>query len=183
MRVENNHAHAYTSYSLLNLKNYLFLFRSVIECKINNYIDLTVHLPFEIQHTEFLNIKKAKRYIYFGERLKKIFGVSLYWENAPWLNYGTWDLKYKNTNWEHVPKDIELCLDTGHLMLGCKNKKIFFKKLKKVLKGRGEQIKYLHLHENNFVSDKHFPVPGKIITKKLMDNLIKNRDCIIEKGE
>lgn len=183
MRIENNHAHAYTRYDLLSWKDYWLLMRSVFECRVSGNKDLTVHLPFEIQHSEVRNLKKGKVFIYYGEFLKKLFGINLYWENAPWLNYGTWDLKYGNTDWKHIPKDIEICLDTGHLMLGSKNKRQFLKKLNKVLKERGVQIKYLHLHENNFKKDMHTFVPGKIIKKKLMEKLIENRDYIIEKGE
>lgn len=183
MRVEHNHAHAYTIYDLLSAKHYLFLIKSVVECKLNRYKTLTVHLPFEIQHKQVENLPNANRYIFFGELLKKIFKVKLYWENAPWLNVGTWDLKYGNTNWEAIPSNIELCLDTGHLMLGCKNKSEFYKLLNKVLKKSGTQIKYLHLHENNFISDIHVPVPGKVIDRNLIRKIARNRDYIVEKGE
>ncbi len=183
MRIEEGHAHAYTNYSLLNWKDYWLLTKSAFECRASNHKDLTVHLPFEIQHREVRNLKKAKRFIYYGEFLKKIFGISLYWENAPWLNYGTWDLKYGNTDWKYIPTDIELCLDTGHLMLGSKNKALFLRELNKILKERRSQINYFHLHENNFESDEHTPVPGKIITKEMMKRLIKSKDYIVEKGE
>lgn len=183
MRVEHNHAHAYSVYDLLSTKHYIFLLKSVIECKLNNYKTLTVHLPFEMQHKQVEDLPKANRYITLGELLKKIFKIKLYWENAPWLNIGTWDLKYDNTNWNAIPKNIELCLDTGHLMLGCKNKNDFYKLLDSILKDRGDQIKYLHLHENDFFSDKHTPVPGKIITKNIIGKITKKREYIIEKGE
>lgn len=183
MRVENNHAHAYTRYSLLGIIDYWLLLRSIIEAKINNYPTLTIHLPFEIQHKKVFNLKKALLYIFFGEALRKIFEVNLCWENAPWLNYGTWDLKYGNTSWQYIPKNINLCLDTGHLMLGAKNKQEFAKKLETILRKRGEQIKHLHLHENNFKRDKHTPVPGKVITKNLFQELTQNRSYIVEFGE
>jgi hypothetical protein len=182
MRVEEGHAHARTRYELLNWQDYWLLFLSVVECKFRNYKSLTVHLPFEMQHGEVFNISKAKTYILFGEVLRKIFRIKLYWENAPWLNYGSWDLKYENTNWVHVPKNINLCLDTGHLMLGVKSKKGFLKKLSWVMENYGGQIKHLHLHENDFESDQHISVPGKVIDKKLFEKLIRGRSYIIEMG-
>lgn len=183
MRVEKGHAHAYTSYLLLKWTDYASLIVSVMEVKINNYKSLTVHLPFEIQHKEVKNLKKAHAFINFGEILKRLFNIKLYWENAPWLNYGSWDLKYKNTLWKDIPKNIDLCLDTGHLMLGERNKKVFYGKLKRIIHLYSAQIKHLHLHENDLKSDKHEEVPGKIIRKRIFKNLTKNRTYIIEKGE
>lgn len=183
MRVENNHAHAYTRYSLLGFIDYWLLFRSIIETKIYGYPTLTTHLPFEIQHRQVLNLGKAYSFIRFGETLRKIFKVNLCWENAPWLNFGKWNLKYGNTLWQYIPTNINLCLDTGHLMLGAKNKDTFNKRLQKVLKKRGIQIRHLHLHENNFQKDQHLPVPGKVIAQSLFRKLIKNRTYIVEHGE
>lgn len=183
MRVEKQHAHAYTSYSLLRWTDYINLVRSVAETRIYNYKSLTVHLPFEIQHPKFRNIGKATSFISFGESLKRLFRIRLFWENAPWLNVGSWNLKFGNTNWDNVPKNIDICLDTGHLMLGEKNKRTFNRKLKIVIDHFGQQIKHLHLHENNFITDQHLPVPGKVISKKEFKKLIKSRSYIIEKGE
>jgi sugar phosphate isomerase/epimerase len=183
MRVEKGHAHAYTKYRLLVPADYLWLLRSALECKLLKHKSLTVHLPYEVQHPEVYNLKSAYKYISFGERLKKVFGIKLFWENAPWLNYGTWDLKYKNTDWQHVPFNIDLCLDTGHLMLGAKSTAKFQGSLSKLLKSRGNQIKYMHLHENNFKRDLHTPVPGKVITKKIFREITKGRQFILEKGE
>ncbi len=183
MRIEKNHAHAYTRYRLLSWKDYFLLLRSVIECKIGRYKSLTVHLPYEIQHNQVKNIVKARKYIFFGEFLKKIFRINFYWENAPWLNNGSWTLKFGNTNWSKIPNNIDICLDTGHLMLGCKTSKHFKDLLNKVLSIRGKQVKHLHLHENNFVSDQHILVPGRVITKSLFKYLIKGKSYIVEKGE
>jgi sugar phosphate isomerase/epimerase len=183
MRIEQNHAHAHTRYELLDWRDYLLLIKSCIEAKIMHNFSLTVHLPFEIQHSQQLDVKKALKFISYGEFLKKVFKIKLYWENAPWLNYGTWDLKYKNTLWKYIPYDIDLCLDTGHLMLESHSKSEYLKKLNKLLKERGKQIRHLHLHENNFKSDQHKKVPGKIINDKLVKTLTKNRSYIFEKGE
>lgn len=181
MFVENGHAHAYPRGEFLLWKDYVSLFRSALECNLVGYKSLTVHLPFEIQHPEMGDVKKGKLYISYGQILKKILGINLYWENAPWLDHKSWSLKHENTDWTYVPYTIDLCLDTGHLMLGCRDNSEFLERLHKLLKERGRQIKFLHLHENNFISDDHIPVPGKVITKSIMKSLIRNRDFIIEK--
>lgn len=181
MVVENEHAHAYSRGKLLGWQDYGLLFRSSLECKFRKYKSLTVHLPYEIQHPEVLDLAKALSYINYGQFLKVIFSINLYWENAPWLNHGTWDLRYGNTDWSNIPRNTDLCLDTGHLMLGCKDKDDFLNRLNLLLEQRGAQIKFLHLHENRFRSDDHEPVPGNVITKGLMDDLVKNREWVIEK--
>lgn len=183
MRVEKKHAHAYTNYSLLSWWDYVTLMGSAVEAKVNNYKSLSVHLPFEIQHEGVQNLREAISFIYFGEFLKRVFGIKLYWENAPWLKVGSWNLKYGNTVWINLPRDIDLCLDTGHLMLGEKDKRSFLKKLKLIIHDRGGQIKHLHLHENDFRSDQHLAVPGRVITSKMIKELTKNRSYIFEKGE
>ncbi|OGM18893.1 hypothetical protein A2686_05185 [Candidatus Woesebacteria bacterium RIFCSPHIGHO2_01_FULL_38_10] len=181
MIVENGHAHAYTRGELLEWKDYVLLLRSVIESKTGGNKSLTVHLPYEIQHAEVRDVKRGEFYISYGEVLKRNFSIKLYWENAPWLEHRNWSLKYDNTDWTYVPRTIDLCLDTGHLMLGCKNRDEFLSLLDMLIKDRGSQIKFLHLHENNFRSDDHDPVPGIVLTKSVMNWLIKDRDFIIEK--
>lgn len=183
LRIENGHAHAYTRYSLLGWRDYVLLLKSIVEGRMRSTKSVTVHLPFEIQHREVQNLYKAYCYIWYGQFLKKVFGVKLYWENAPWLQYGTWDLKYTNIEWTYIPYNIELCLDTGHLMLGCKNKEEFIKKLDEVERKRGNQIKHLHLHENDFIADKHISAPGKVVTENIFEKIIKGRTYIVEKGE
>jgi len=178
------HLHAYSEYRAVGWKHFMKLLLSIVVGKVVGARSVTAHLPLEFQHPdEFRNIMMANSLIRFGEYLKKLFNIKLYWENAPLLNFGTWDLKYENTDWENVPKNINLCLDTGHLMLGVKTKKEFLKTLDWVLKQYGEQLKHLHLHENDFKSDQHLSVPGKIIDKKLRDRLITSRSFIYEKGE
>ena len=113
---------------------------------------------------------------------ERIFNINLFWENAPWLDHNSFSLKYQNTNWVRVPSKIDLCLDTGHLMLGCKNKKIFYRVLNDLLTKRGDQIKFLHLHENNFKSDDHIQVPGRVLTKTIIKSLTKRRNFIFEKS-
>lgn len=182
MRVQDGHAHAYSRYERLNWRHYFYLFISIFVSKMKNYRSLTVHLPWEIQHPQHVsNFKKGMSFINFGERLKKILKIKLYWENAPALSEGIWDLKYENTDWQKIPKHIEICLDTGHLMLGCKSKEEFLNYLELILKQRDTQIKHLHIHENNFRSDNH-NMPNKILDSKLLSKLKQGRTFIYEKS-
>ena len=176
-----NHHHAYTEYSLVGLRHYLKLIWSVIDLKLRDGYSLTVHLPYEVQHPEFIHDQqKGIDFIEFGELLKRMFKIRLYWENAPWLKPPKWNLKYKNTEWQRIPRDIDLCLDTGHLMLGQHNKATFYTKLHTVLNKRGHQIKHLHLSENNFKSDQHKHT-RKVLTERRLRKITRGRTFIWEK--
>lgn len=181
MRVQDGHYHAYTEYGLTNGKHYIKLLISIVECKARCGKSLTVHLPFEIQHNLGPGRKKAYQFIAFGEGLRKLFNIKLYWENAPWLNYGSWDLKYGNTRWHAIPKNIDLCLDTGHLMLGAKNRKDATRAIVEVVAQFGKQIRHLHLSENDLMHDKHWHT-HKILTTDLVNKITKGRTYIWEKG-
>lgn len=121
MRVEERHAHADTRYKAIGLKDYINLYRNIRETKRKRHLSLNVHIPFELQHHDrysFIRHISGYAYIYYGELLKRIFKIKLYWENAPELVYGEWSLKHSQTSWKLIPGNIELTLDTGHLMLG-----------------------------------------------------------------
>lgn len=185
MRVEHNHAHADTRYKDIGLVDYHRLLKNIVEARKKNYSTLNVHIPFEIQHPSYYSYLKgikAYTYIVFGEILKKAFRTKLYWENAPMLNYGRWDLARGQTDWTHIPKWIELCLDTGHHMLGSKDVDEARQRIVDILVSRGKQIKHLHIHENDLQTDKHWH-SWKVITQDLMEELQRGRSFIFEKGE
>lgn len=189
LRIEENHAHAYMIYEPTDLRHFWALLRSFIEAKKNKTLSLTTHLPFEIQHPdEFSTLQQdvAKGFLYYGEFLKHIFHVPLYWENCPIFNVGTWDLQNGQTDWSRIPKSISLCLDTGHLLMGAKSQSEAKERIAQVLQTRGKQVKHLHIHENDLVHDQHLD-PRKrnkkerIITKDLLEKLQGNRTYIFEK--
>jgi|SRR3989344_3804737 len=182
MRIQDHHAHADCRYCRIDWRDYVLLFKNILQAKIQNVRSLNVHLPFEVQHpTQYEDVQRGLRYIHFGETLKKLFDIKLYWENAPAQNYGTWDLKNGQTQWQYIPQTIHLCLDTGHVMLGAKSIQEARKRISTILKERGKQIRHLHIHENDLQHDTHNPI-GKVITKKLFEDLINNRTYIFEKG-
>lgn len=181
MKIENGHLHAWTLYSEIGWRHFLFLWLSLIAGKVMFSKSVTAHLPLEIQHPNYFNnLKLALRLIKFGHWWKRFLRISLYWENAPLLNYDSWDLKFGQTEWDLVPKEIDLCLDTGHLILGSRNVKEARKRLREILERGDSQIKHLHLHENDLVHDIH-SFPEKILNKRLMGSLIKGKTYIFEK--
>jgi len=180
--IQDNHAHADCRYKGIGWLDYVILLQNIIEARLHSYLSLNVHLPFEVQHPSvYPHLYKGLRFIRFGERVKRIFNIRLYWENAPAQNYGTWNLKNGQTQWKHIPKTIDLCLDTGHVMLETRSVEEARKNIVKILKKRGKQIKHLHIHENDLLHDTHNPI-GKVITKKLLADLTDNRTYIFEKG-
>ena len=116
----------------------------------------------------------------FGNLLAKFISVNLYWENAPLLNHETWDLKHGPTDWSLVPTKINLCLDTGHLILGSKSIKEAQDKILTIFKERQHQIKHIHIHENDLIHDTHLP-PQNILNKELLQEITKDRTYIFEK--
>ncbi len=182
MNVTNRHAHARYGYRMISETDYYNLLRNVIETKLKGYLSLNAHLPLEVQHPRaFSRPNRGLNFIRFGERLKKLFKIKLFWENAPAQKYQTWDLKFGQTDWNNVPDSIDLTLDTGHLILGAKNITDARTRIETVLQDRGKQIKHLHLHENDLAHDTHEPV-GKIIDKTLLAKLTQNRTYIFEKA-
>ena len=180
MRIQENHAHADTKYKALTLVDFYRLLKNIVETKQKKYTSLTVHLPYELQHPHiFHNKKLGNFYIKFGELFKKILGINLVWENAPALVVGKWSLAYGQTNFDNIPTNVNLCLDTGHLMLSSKNPE---KTISTYLKRFGKQIKHIHLHENDLKTDQHIP-PSKYLNKKLVKEIIHGRTWIIEKPD
>lgn len=184
MRVQNNHYHAYTLYEPIRWKHFWYLLRSAIEFKLKKGKTLTVHLPLEIQYDSFdpFHTFWAHRFLWFGEGLKQTFNIPLYWENASLLVVGRWCLTERgNTDWKRIPKNIELTLDTGHLMLGCQNPKEFRKLLNAIIHQYGDRIKHLHLHENDLVHDNHWHTTN-ILTHALIEKITHGRTYIWEES-
>lgn len=191
MREQNGHYHARTRYKETGVEDYRYLMGNFRIAKKLNAKSLNVHLPFEIQHPQvYPNLQNGKDFILFGEDLKQLYGIPLYWENAPEQVYMDWTLKHGQTEWESVPDNIELTLDTGHLIMGSVDVKEAQRRIEHVLFTRGLQIKHLHLHENDLIHDDHIQVGtgseftgGKVITETIFMTLTQGgRTYIFEKG-
>lgn len=177
-----DHYHAYTVYKLVGWKHYVELLRSVIEFKLRDGQTLTVHFPYELLHTELLEYyRNGVRFVKFGEWLKKVFKIKLYWENAPWLNVGVWDLKFRSKGMYIANSKVDLCLDVGHLMLGCENPMFANALIRAYIDLWGDRIKHLHLHENDLIHDKHWHTQ-EILTPAFVKEITKGRTFIWEKG-
>ena len=179
-QIEDGHLHAWCLYKPTSFMHFVYLAFSVFVCKVTRSKSLTTHLPLELQHHTYPRVKTGIRLIKFGNFLAALIQIKLYWENAPLLNYGVWDLKHGPTEWGLVPRKIPLCFDTGHLMLGSDSIKDAQDKILSVFKDRQEQIKHLHLHENDLIHDTHLS-PNNILIKELIQEITKNRTYIFEK--
>ena len=183
IRSQEGHAHAKPRYLETGIEDYLNLVRDFITVQKSGLLTLNTHLPFEIQHPQvYPDLKKGLHFVRYGEGLKQIFGVPLYWENSPEQVYKEWHLKHGQTDWTNIPKDIELTLDTGHAMLGAKNEEDARNRIRALVEQWGGQIKHLHIHENDLIHDEHLPI-GRVITPDLLEELIRDRTYIFEKGE
>lgn len=181
MIIVRGHLHADVVYAPLSFKHFWYLLKGILWGKINRCKSVTTHLPLELMHPKkYKNIKWARRLVCFGELLKKMFGIPLYWENAPLLNYGKWNLLHGRMEWELVPNNIELCFDTGHLILGLSSVSEARREIRRVLRDWGRQIKHLHIHENDLLTDQH-KKPCLILTEKLLVELKRGRTFIYEK--
>lgn len=179
-QVNNGHFHSWCLYESTSWRHFIYLFASIIVSKIKGFKSITTHLPLELQHHIYPRRSKGEKLIKFGNFLAALMSVNLYWENAPLLNFETWDLKHGQTEWELVPNNIPLCFDTGHAILGAKSPEEAREIILTIFKNREKQIKHLHVHENNLVRDMHTP-PDIIITKELLREITKNRTYIFEK--
>lgn len=192
MREQDRHFHADSFYQATGSREFYQLAKNIFEFRFTpgkllgkpkeERLSLNVHLPFELQHPKiYVNHGIGLSFIHFGETLRRMVGIQLFWENSPELNVGTWDLKFDQTEWELIPREgMDLCLDTGHLMLGSSSPDEAQRRIQDVLADRGPQIKHLHIHENDLVSDQHLPI-GTIITSDLFQEMVQNRSYIFEK--
>lgn len=182
MKNQKGHYHSLTLFTKVSWLHFWYLWLSLVLVKLKKGKSLTAHLPLEIQHPHiFKQFWFAIMLIRWGEVWKKALKVKLYWENSPLLNVGTWNLKFGQTDWNMIPQNIDLCLDTGHLMLGSREVAEARRRINKVLKEMGTKICHLHLHENNLANDQHLP-PGKVLDKELLARLTQGRTYIYERG-
>lgn len=186
IRIQEGHLHSISYYEPTHILHFIFFLYSFFVAKKYSCKSICQHLPFEIEHPKvYKNIKGGRFFISFGEFLKRIFNMKLYWENSPVLVIGTWKLKHGQTNWDMIPNEIELCLDTGHLMLGSSSVEKARQRIQDISQKFGNRIKHLHIHENDLCIDKHWKplskkAEKKVFTKLFLTRLLKNRTHIFE---
>ncbi|MCR4326899.1 MAG: hypothetical protein NUV52_04580 [Candidatus Roizmanbacteria bacterium] len=109
------------------------------------------------------------------EWVASLLSVEVVWENIAFLCTLDWSL-VEQMNWDLIPSNVYLCLDTGHLMLGSKNPE---KTIAKILNVFGNRVKHLHIHENDLVHDSH-EKPHLYLTPKFVSQITKGRTWIYE---
>lgn len=172
---ESNFLHAKYNYNCLNLYSYIRALLDLIIGKIKRVKNITFHLPIEICLPSKINLSRAKLYLNFVEMMSRMVRINVVWENIAFLSTKDWSIVEQST-WDYVPKNINLCLDTGHLILNEKNPR---KRILEISKKYDKQIKHLHIHENDLLHDLHLP-PKRIIDKKTFKIITKGRTWIIE---
>lgn len=183
MKEQEGHYHARTDYCVTNIKQLKTLWEDINYVRKVKGKSLNVHLPFEIQHPDiYPRLEIGILFVRISQGLNRYANIPLYWENSPELNPNVWDLKHGQTVWTYVPRDIHLTLDTGHLILGSKNRDEAREKIRERVTLCGTQIRHLHIHENNLKNDEHKPI-GHIITSELFEEITAGRTYIFEKGE
>jgi hypothetical protein len=184
MRVQEGHAHAEPHFRELISSDYFVIAKNILQTRQAGYKSLTAHLPLEVQHASvYDNLMQGLIFIKFSEIAKRSANINLQWENAPLCKHDTWDLKHGQTMWYFIPTNIDLCLDTGHLMLGASSINEGRKRIERILSDRGEQIKHLHVHVNNLISDLHITDPERVrevLGKPLLEKLTEGRTYIYE---
>lgn len=177
MKTKDRHYHAHYRYSKLNLWDYIIAVLDLIIAKFLNSKSITFHLPVGVQFKSYLNNSNWV-FVHRISKLSYYFSISCYWENTALCTVDTWKLK-EQSNLLNIKGDVNICLDTGHLILGSDNIKDARKRILMFLKKYSNQIKHIHLHENDLIHDQHKKT-GKIINKKLRNSLIKGRTYIDE---
>lgn len=181
IRSQEGHAHAKPRYLETGVQDYINLVQDFLAVQKRGFQTLNVHLPFEVQHPQvYPDLHKGLHFIRYGEGLKELFGIPLYWENSPELVDKEWHLKHGQTEWQHIPNDIRLTLDTGHAMLGARDEDDARNRIRMILDQWGDQISHAHVHENDLIHDDHWEI-GRVITPDLLEEIVTGRTYIFEK--
>lgn len=115
--------------------DYLLIPVYFLAFKLFCFKNVVMSLPYEIQYPYLFCFNEGLSFIYFVEKLKKLFQIGLYWESS--LSDKVNKI-YPNLSpsWNLVPEDINLIINLDIL-----NKKK--KDLQKIIAERGKQIKFI----------------------------------------
>lgn len=179
MRLINGFLHAHYRYAKITVRDYLLAVIDLLITKIIRAKNITFHLPVEVQFHSHSRFRiDGVDFIKWVGAIGRLLKIPVCWENTAWLNKGDWGLK-EQTSWREIPENINLCLDTGHLILGSRSIQEARERIREFLKRYAKRVKHLHIHENDLIHDEHL-APNKIIDKKLFNEIIKERTWIIE---
>ncbi|OGK66572.1 hypothetical protein A2313_01020 [Candidatus Roizmanbacteria bacterium RIFOXYB2_FULL_41_10] len=178
----NLHVHASSFFRPLQFRDYWQGFLDIVLAFLFRARTLNFHLPYESQFKSYYHPKAGWQYINFINFWSRIFGMKTVWENTNILNPKDWSLI---ENPSHIPKNLSLCFDLGHFILGSKSKTQALAKVDRFFKEHGRDIKHLHLHVNDLKRDKHYRSQRQVkafLGQNRFQKLTKNRTYIFEKG-
>jgi len=127
---------------LINLIDYIVLVFHLFLAKVFGYRTVVINLPFETQYPYlFYQFWKGQEFINFAEKLKKVFGLSLYWQNSYSAILEKYQLKNSSISWDSVPNQIDLMIDIPSLKKTSKKQPRIKTAFDKIVNLKGEQIK------------------------------------------
>lgn len=176
------HIHAFSFFRPLQKLDYFRGFIDIIIAALFRARTINFHLPYELQFNSYLNLNKGWRYVQFLNWWAGRLKVMLVWENTNILNPQDWSLV---ENPVYIPKNLALCFDLGHFILGSKSKRAALLEIDRFFHRYGRFIRHLHLHVNNLRSDQHLHSPEQVIRflgKRRFQILTAKRTFIFEPG-
>lgn len=177
----NRHCHAGCRFRPIGMIDYLVGVVDVMTAKLWGCMSVNFHTPYEIQFAKYFDRrKKGQLFVNFIERVGGLVGIKVVWENTNILSTADWSLVSGS---QRMPESVNVCFDTGHIVLGSKNKREALYRIDKFVSKYGQRIKLLHLHINNLRQDLHINNPDKVVNflgKKRYQKLTNGRWVIFE---
>ena len=167
--------HATYSYERLNFWSFAVAVKEILLARWLGARNLTFHFPVELAFVSCLNETVGGKYVRWVEWWAMKLGVQVVWENIVWLSEKDWSLKEKMM-WDHIPFGVNLCMDTGHLMIGSVDP---VAEIRSFIKKFGKRIKHLHIHENDLKHDLHLP-PGEVLKPMFIEEITRGRTWMYE---
>lgn len=177
------HPHAYSEYGPLEPKNYLYAFRDVILATEMGGSEVNIHLPYEVQFHQFRDLEAANAFMDFVDQVGEAMGIPVVWENSMLLDIHDGFRLIQEA--DYFPTDRELCLDTGHLILGSRDQGEARQRVSDFLDEHGERVKLVHFHYNDLEHDEHRWKPDEVeafFGEALTQRVMNGRHVLFEKG-
>jgi len=176
------HPHASTHFGFLSEADRGQAIRDITRAKQIGAAEINFHIPSEIQFVSMRNEAVGLAFMDFVSDLGRQLEIRVVWENAPLLTPPTWSLVEQTA---FIPKGYDLCLDTGHLILGASCREEAVDRIDAFIYEHGAFVRHLHIHINDLVSDQHNNDPVDVITFlgfERFKSLVEGRSYIFEKG-
>ena len=176
------HPHAKTHFGYLSDSDRVQAITDISLAREMGAAEINFHIPGEIQFVSMRNEPVGRSFMDFVCGVGQGAGIRVVWENAPLLTAPNWSLAEQTA---FIPQGYDLCLDTGHLMLGASGRDEALARIDAFMNEHGESVKHLHIHINDFQLDLHNNDPVEVITFLELERfkrLVEGRTYIFEKG-